>query len=84
MRAWCPQGAGVQEGREEARSEAGKQVSQHKEGLECWAKEFGLWTYLGHREPLGGSVSRESLHFKLSLEQGGGWMTGGCGVTGAS
>lgn len=25
-----------------------------------------------------------SLHFKLSLAQGGGWMTGGCGVIRAS
>lgn len=84
MKAWYPQGAGVQGGREEARSEAGKKVGQHEEGLECWAKEFGLWTYLGHREPLGGSVSKESLHLKLSLAQGGGWMMGGCRVTGAS
>ena len=25
-----------------------------------------------------------SLHFKVSLAQGGGWMTGGCGVIRAS
>ena len=36
-------------------SEAGKEMGPDGSGCECQAKEFGLKTYVGHREPLGGS-----------------------------
>ena len=75
-------------GRGEAGSEAGKEVGQCGQGLECQAKESGLQSYVGHGEPLEGSagcVERGwSLHFKLSPAQGGRWMIGVWGVSGAS